>query len=54
MTVANLAATQLTQISPITTEESSKPYLHRTLDGEPPPECPMHKPKTQPQVSKPI
>jgi hypothetical protein len=51
LTVANLAAANLTHVSPVQPEGTSKPYVHKTLEGEPPPECPMHKPKVQPQVS---
>uniref|UniRef100_A0A1B6LET3 Holocytochrome c-type synthase n=1 Tax=Graphocephala atropunctata TaxID=36148 RepID=A0A1B6LET3_9HEMI len=50
ITVANLAASQLTNVSPSEEEKVAKPYVHKSLDGEPPPECPMHKPKVQPQT----
>lgn len=51
ITTANLAASQLTQAQPVDEVASREPYVHKTFEGEPPPECPMHKPKAQPQVS---
>lgn len=53
LTVANLAAANLTHVPPAQPEGTAKPYGHETFEGEPPPECPMHKPKAKPVVSRP-
>lgn len=47
LTSASIAATKV--ISPVSQESipESKQHVHKTFEGEPPPECPMHKPKTE-------
>lgn len=51
LTVANLAATQIISPVPSSAEnvenQKSQNYIHKTMEGEPPPECPMHKPKVK-------
>ena len=48
LTVASVNAVDL--IVPVTEQNISKPISHlgKKFDGEPPPECPMHKPAQQP------
>lgn len=52
LTSASVAATKV--ISPVSEEPrvESKPHVHKTFEGEPPPECPMHKPKPAASVSE--
>ncbi|XP_046479828.1 holocytochrome c-type synthase [Neodiprion pinetum] len=47
LTSASVAATEV--ISPVLQEPhvKSKPHVHKSFEGEPPPECPMHKPKPE-------
>lgn len=49
LTVASVNATEL--IIPVTEGTITKPKSHvgKNFDGEPPPECPMHKPAQKPE-----
>lgn len=51
ISVGNLASSLFTHIPADTKEESSLIDIHKHMDSEPPPECPMHRYKAQPKVS---